>query len=99
MNIQSIKQQIAAKTGASLPTLLMSQQVDKESGELQPWATHWDNDQRVRVTMHIDLFNDLKKDPTQEGLAFKEQKIEAKGDRAAYTRFVVIKPTNVLGTF
>lgn len=98
MNIQNIKQQIAAKTGASLPTLLMTQQLDANKVP-QPWASYWDNDKRIRVTMHMETFASILAEPTQDGLAFKEQLVPASGERAAYTRFVVIKPANVLGTF
>jgi len=99
MNIQSLKQAIAAETGANLTTLMMSQQVDKSTGEAQPWASHWDNDKRVRVTMHMDLFADLKNNPTQDGLAVKKEVVKATDTRAAYTRYVIIKPTSVIGTF
>ena len=98
MNIQNIKLQIAAKTGASLPTLLMTQQKSQD-GTLQPWASYWDNDKRIRVTMHMETFASILAEPQQDGLAYKEQVVPASGDRAAYTRFVVIKPANVLGTF
>ena len=96
MNIQNIKQLIAAKTGAFLPSLIMTQQKDKE-GVPQPWASYWDNDKRIRVTMHMETFASVLAEPQQDGLAIKEQLVPASGDRAAYTRFVVIKPES-LGT-
>ena len=98
MNIQNIKQLISSKTGAFIPTLLMTQQKN-EAKELQPWASYWDNDKRVRITMHMEVLASIVENPTQDGLAVKEQLEPAKGDRAAYTRFVVIKPTEVLATF
>lgn len=98
MNIQSVKQQIAAKAGIQLPTLMLSRQKN-EAGEEQPWLSHWDNEKRVRITMHDDVANTIKGDPTFDGLAFKEEVVAATNERAAYTRFVVITPTSVVMTF
>lgn len=98
MNIQQIKAAINSKHNSNITTLMMVQQKD-QAGVLQPWVSYWDNDSRIRVTIHLDTFNDLKANPTQDGLAFKEQLVPAKDDRAAYTRYVVIKPANVLATF
>jgi len=98
MNIQLIKSQIAAKAGIALPTLMLSRQKD-ESGTEQPWLSHWDNDKRVRITMHDDVANKIKATPDFDGLAFKEEVVPANAERAAYTRFVVITPTSVVMTF
>lgn len=98
MNIQDIKLLVSNKTGAFLPTLLMTQQKDK-TGVPQPWASYWDNDKRVRITMHMETLASVIAEPQQAGLAVKEQVVAASGDRAAYTRFVIIKPAEVLATF
>ena len=98
MNIQQIKEKIAQEAKAQIPTLLMVQQKD-EQGTLQPWVSHWDNDSRTRVTMHLDLFKKIAADPTKVGYAYKKELVPATADRAEYMRFVVIEPANVLGTF
>jgi hypothetical protein len=98
MNIQALKQQIATKAGIQLPTLMLSRQKNEE-GEEQPWLSHWDNDKRVRITMHDDVANKVKAEPAFDGLAFKEELVAATPERATYTRFVVITPTSVVMTF
>ena len=77
---------------------MMVQQKD-EQGTLQPWVSHWENDKRIRVTMHIDLFNKIAAEPAKVGYAYKKEVVPATQERAEYTRFVVIEPANVLGTF
>lgn len=96
--------QIKAALGIS--TLMMIRQKDQESGAVTPWISHWDNDLRIRVTMHEDVFNEIKKSPEKADLAFKKQlvapKLAADGktiDREGYLRIVVIIPANVEATF
>ena len=98
MNIASVKQQIAESTGIQLPTLMLSRQKDSD-GVAQPWLSHWDNEKRVRITMHDDVANKIAANPAFDGLAFKKELVPAKEDRAEYTRFVVITPTSVVHTF
>lgn len=98
MNITSVKQQIAESTGIQLPTLMLSRQKD-ENAVPQPWLSYWDNDKRVRITMHDDVANKIAANPTFDGLAYKKELVAAKGERAEYTRFVVITPTSVVHTF
>lgn len=104
MNIAVIKSQIAKVQGIELPTLMMVRQFD-EAKQPQPWLSHWDNTSRTRITMHEEVFNEIKANPQAEGYAFKSELVPAKGTpdtegyRAAYHRFVVIKPLNVEATF
>lgn len=97
MNIQQVKEGIALNMGISLPNLVMVRQFN-ESKEPQPWLSHWDNDHRVRVTMHEDVFNQIKAD-TSKAVAFKKEVVPATLERAEYTRFVVITPLNIEATF
>jgi hypothetical protein len=99
MNIQQIKADIAAKTKAPLTTLTMVRQLDQTTEKPTEWLSHWDNDNRIRVTMHQDIFNEIKANPAKEGLAVKREDVPATDSRAAYTRFVVITPKNIEGTF
>jgi len=98
MNIQQIKEAIAANMSIQLPNLVMVRQFNEQK-EPQPWLSHWDNDHRVRVTMHEDVFNQIKADPSKAGLAFKKEVVPATQERAEYTRFVVITPANIEATF
>lgn len=99
MNIQDIKSEVSTKTGAVITKLNMVRQKDQNTDQPQPWLSHWDNDSRVRVTMHEDVFNQIKANPLMEGLAYKTEKVDATPDRAEYIRFVVITPTSIEGVF
>ena len=98
MNIQQIKEAIALNMGIKLPNIILVRQYDEDK-EPQPWVSHWDNDNRVRITMHDEVYLRIKADVTKPGLAFKKQVLEATSERAAYTRFVIITPANVVDTF
>lgn len=63
------------------------------------WVSHWDNDKRIRVTMHEDILVALKADPRKADLAIKKQEVLATAEREAYTRYVVIVPQNVEAVF
>ena len=99
MNIQDLKAQIAAENGITLPHLVLVQQFEEDGKTPAPWVSHWDNTKRIRVTMHQDVFNQIKADPTKAGLALKKEVVPATADRAEYTRYVVITPQNIVGTF
>lgn len=107
MNIQQIKSEIAAKNSAVILALNMVRQfADKDKKQPEPWLSHWDNDKRIRVTMHEDVFNQIKLNPKMEGLAYKSELVAAEYEadsttvkRAAYLRYVVITPTSIEGVF
>jgi hypothetical protein len=71
----------------------------------QPWLSHWDNANRIRITMHEEIFVKLMANKAMGGLAIKFEQIAAepaKGDqeaRDAYKRYVVITPLHIEGTF
>lgn len=104
MNINQIKQSIAVSTGREFPVLQMVRQMEADGTTPQPWLSHWDNDNRIRVVMHQEVFEQIKADTTLAVLAVKREDVpEAinpdKTVRAAYIRFVVITPRNIEGTF
>lgn len=103
MTIQEIKTLIGSKLGITLGTLSMVRQFDQDP--LDPtktvassWVSHWDNDHRVRVTMHEDIMAAIKADPTKADLAFKYEAVKP-ADKQAYHRFVIITPKDVEATF
>lgn len=95
MNITQLKADINAKHGTKLTSLNMVRQFD-ETGKLkQPWLSHWDNDNRVRITMHEDVLKQVQENPSMEGLAAKVEIVPETPERASYTRLVVITPKNI----
>lgn len=99
MNIQHIKAAIAKQRNANIPTLTMVRQLDQQTQAPQPWLSHWDDETRTRITMHEDVFQQIKSNPEKADLAFKVEEVPATQTRAAYTRYVVITPKNIEGTF
>lgn len=95
MQIEQIKTAIGTKAGINLPQLMLVRQKDQTTGENQPWLSHWDNDKRVRITLHDDVAAKISKEPTFNGLAYKMEVIPQEGERMEYTRFVIIVPTSV----
>jgi hypothetical protein len=92
MNIQAIK------SALGLSALMLVRQINAETAEPTPWVSHWDNDRRVRVTMHEDVLNQIKQNPDRLDLAYKTQPVTSEG-KQPYTRYVVIIPANVEATF
>lgn len=99
MDIEQLKAAIARDTGIAVPVLMMVRQLDQNTEEPQPWLSHWDNANRLRITMHEDIFNQIKADKTKQGLAYKKELVTATPERDAYTRIVVITPQNIEATF
>lgn len=101
MDINNIKSAIAKAANIQLPNLMLSRQLDiTNNNEPTEWLSHWDNENRVRVTMHQDVATKIKDDPTFNGLSYKKEVVAAHevagvGTIAEYTRFVVINPTSV----
>jgi hypothetical protein len=111
MKMSELKAAIAAKAGITLPTLMMVRQfalnTDGTTDMTKPteWVSHWDNENRVRITMHQDVMNTVKATPDFSGLSFKYEELPELGTpgqdgyRAPYKRFVVITPAHVEATF
>lgn len=99
MNIAQLKVAIATKFAILLPSLMLVRQLNEETKAPEPWVSHWENDARIRITMHDDVLTKVKADPTFDGLAVKYQMVDATPDRAAYARAIIIVPANVEATF
>lgn len=105
MNINQIKLEVSNKSGKPCSTLTMVRQLTNDAAKTPTeWLSHWDNDNRIRVSMHQDVFNQIKANPAFDGLAVKKELVAAKVEngteiRAAYLRFVVITPKNIEATF
>lgn len=99
MHIEEIKQQVSVKTGSDIKTLMLVRQKEEATGNDTPWVAHWDNDNRVRISMHDDVLAKLQENKERKDLAYKLEEVVAEGDRKAYTRVVVITPNDVVATY
>lgn len=95
MDINNLKAAIAEKAGIKLPTLMLVRQLEEGTSNPTPWLSHWDNDKRVRITLHEDVAKQIATTPTMDKLAFKYEVVPATPEREAYSRFVIITPTTV----
>ncbi len=94
MNIQQIKESLG------LNNLLMVRQYEQNAPTVATaWLSHWDNERRIRVSMHEDVLTRIKADVSKPGLALKKEIVPATAERAEYTRYVVITPLNIEATF
>ena len=59
-----------------------------------PWLYHWNNEKRVRVTMHEDVYNLIKQGTNR--LAFKVKQVAAKATGEVYTHYTLITPTAIV---
>lgn len=103
MNIAEVKAAISAKVSCVIGTLALVRQFDADPTDATkkvstPWVSHWDNDHRVRVTMHEDIMAALKANPIKADLALKYELVSP-SDKAPYHRFVVITPKDIEATF
>lgn len=104
--IEQIKSIINQERSSTITSLGMNRQftvlnagTESETKEPQPWVSHWEDPQRIRVVMHEDVCTKLKADKTRCDLLLKYELVPAKGDVASYHRYVVIIPDNVVATF
>lgn len=84
MTIQNIKDKFEFKF------LSMVRQFSKD-GVKQEWLSHWDNERRIRVTMHQNIFEYIKSNPSVDDLDYKVQEVAVNHERKAYTRIVIVK--------
>lgn len=109
MNINEIKAEIGQQNNTTIGTLMFVRQMkqkapdapETEPDEPTEWLSHWDNDKRIRVTLHQDVLKTIQNGGGAAfgGLAMKKEVVPAKGDRAAYTRYVLITPNHVEAAF
>jgi hypothetical protein len=107
MFIEEIKAAIAQETNVDQGSWMMARQMElgpdgKPTDKKTEWLSHWDDKNRIRVSMHQDVMEAAK---TKNGqLAYKRQEVaetkKADGSvRAAYVRYVIITPLNVEAVF
>jgi len=104
MTIQQIKATVAKEQGIELNTLMIQQQtgVADEAGNKpkEPWFYHWENKARIKVSMHEDVYNKIKEDKERNDLVLKDAvAVAARGETAAYIRYIVMIPDSVVATF
>lgn len=102
--MQDIKARVALVAGVTYGTLDFRQQYkevvaeDGTKSEVEePWVSMWDNDSRLRITMHQDIMEILKKDRNFNGLAMKDMETVTPTDttKPTYRRFVIITPRDI----
>lgn len=98
MNIVQVKEKLSEKTGIKFNELNMKDQLNEDKTPTG-WVSHWENDGRIRVVMHKDVLAKIVADKNFNGLALKDAEVvEATPERAAYTKFFVITPQDILAT-
>jgi hypothetical protein len=98
MDIQEIKAKISAEQNFPLGTLNMVRQFNEQK-EPTKWVSHWDNDHRVRVSMHEEIMGQLRADPKKNDLGLKREIVAATEERASYVRYIVITPKHIEAAF
>ncbi len=76
------------KAGLNQPVLKMARQLD-ENKEKTKWLSHWDGENRIRVTMHEDIGNRIKANKELDTLEMKEEKVISRQTGIQYTRYIV----------
>jgi hypothetical protein len=100
MNITEIKADIAKHDNIIIGSMPIQQQFeDVECTKPQPWFSYWNNDARLRVSMHQEVFEAIKADKSLNKLAYKREIVPAKADRPSYVRYVLIIPRNIADVF
>lgn len=85
MNIQEIKLELG------IATLNLNIANDKDN-KPTPWFRHWDNDNRVAVSIHKETFTKIKADPTISTIGLQTETREgSKGEYISH-RIVIFTP-------
>lgn len=85
MNISQIKSQLG------IPSLQLSTALTTE-GEKTDWMRHWNNDNRVAVSVHKDLVDKIKANPEgEDSLAIQTETRE--GEKGKYTAHRIVRYT------
>lgn len=95
MNLSEAKAKIGAKhttenNVVSIGVLQLNTAVN-EAGEKTEWLRHWDNENRIAVSLHKDLFEELKKDPKAGPLGLQYE--VRKGEKGEYHSYRLVKYT------
>lgn len=78
------------KAELNISTLELNTATDTE-GNKTAWMRHWDNNQRISVSIHTDLVNELKSNPKVTGLGLQTE--TRKGEQGDYTSHRIVKYT------
>lgn len=78
--------QIKEKVG--VPTLQLNTAKDAAGADTE-WMRHWDNENRVAVSIHKELVTELKANSNLDSLGL--QKEARDGEQGAYTAFRIVK--------
>lgn len=84
MNLSEIKSKL------QIETLSLNTAMDKDNNPTE-WMRHWDNENRVAVSMHKELVSELKADPEINSLGLQSE--TRQGSQGPYTAFRVVKFT------
>ncbi len=76
------------KTKLGIPTFNLNTALDKEMKPTD-WLRHWDNDNRVAVSIHKDTFNELKANPNIPDLGLQTEQLE--GEKGPYMAYRIVK--------
>lgn len=84
MNLSEIKAQL------NISSLDLNTATDTE-GNKTAWMRHWDNNQRIAVSIHSDLVKEIVATPTLTGLGLQTE--TRKGEQGDYTAHRIVKYT------
>ena len=76
------------KDKLDIPQLELNTATDK-AGVKTDWMRHWDNDNRVAVSIHKELVADIKANPTMTSLGLQSE--TRNGSKGAYTAYRIVK--------
>ena len=89
MNLTEIKNKL------NIAVLELNTATEADGETPTEWMRHWDNDNRVAVSIHKELVAELKALPSMEGLGLQHEVREGeKGDYDAY-RIVKYTPAEI----
>ena len=100
MNILDVKAVISTQAGFQIGSLDIHAQKN-DDGTVDPnWVSAWFDAQRVRISMHREVFDKIVADKAFGGLAVKAPELVQPKDatKKPYTRFVVITPSTILAS-
>ena len=78
--------EVKAKVGVSQLELNTATDADNNPTD---WMRHWDNDNRVAVSIHKDLVGELQADSNINSLGLQTE--TRKGDKGDYTAYRIVK--------
>lgn len=95
MNLAELKAKIGAKHTTDKNTVtigvLQLNTAQNEAGEKTEWLRHWDNENRIAISLHKDLFEELKKDQKAGPLGLQHE--VRVGEKGEYDSYRIVKYT------